>query len=134
MPLAPLHQPHNLALIRAILAAAPQIPQVACFDTAVPSRPVQSAQSFAIPRRYTEDGVRRYGFHGLSYEFLASRLKALAPELAGERIIFAHLGNGASLRATKDGQSVAATMGFTAVDGLMMGLAVGRSILASSCT
>ena len=83
------------------------------------------AQAFGLPRRFAEEGVRRYGFHGLSYEFLASRLKELAPELAGGRIVFAHLGNGASLCAVKDGRSVASTMGFTAVDGLMMGTRCG---------
>ena len=124
-PLAPLHQPHNLAPIRAIMMAAPQIPQIACFDTAFHRTQSNLAQAFALPRRFSEEGVRRYGFHGLSYEFLASRLKELAPELASGRIVFAHLGNGASLCAVKDGRSVAATMGFTAVDGLMMGTRCG---------
>ena len=124
-PLAPLHQPHNLAPIRAIMKAAPQIPQIACFDTAFHRAQSNLAQAFALPRRFCEEGVRRYGFHGLSYEFLASRLTELAPELAGGRIVFAHLGNGASLCAVKDGRSVAATMGFTAVDGLMMGTRCG---------
>jgi acetate kinase len=124
-PLAPLHQPHNLAPIRAIMKAAPQIPQIACFDTAFHRAQSNLAQAFALPRRFCEEGVRRYGFHGLSYEFLASRLRELAPELAGGRIVFAHLGNGASLCAVKDGRSVAATMGFTAVDGLMMGTRCG---------
>ena len=124
-PLAPLHQPHNLAPIRAIMMAAPQIPQIACFDTAFHRTQSNLAQAFALPRRFSEEGVRRYGFHGLSYEFLASRLKELAPELASGRIVFAHLGNGASLCAVKDGRSVASTMGFTAVDGLMMGTRCG---------
>ena len=124
-PLAPLHQPHNLAPIRAIMMAAPQIPQIACFDTAFHRTQSNLAQTFALPRRFSEEGVRRYGFHGLSYEFLASRLKELAPELANGRIVFAHLGNGASLCAVKDGRSVASTMGFTAVDGLMMGTRCG---------
>ena len=124
-PLAPLHQPHNLAPIRAIMMAAPQIPQIACFDTAFHRTQSNLTQTFALPRRFSEEGVRRYGFHGLSYEFLASRLKELAPELANGRIVFAHLGNGASLCAVKDGRSVASTMGFTAVDGLMMGTRCG---------
>ncbi len=124
-PLAPLHQPHNLAPIRAIMMAATQIPQIACFDTAFHRTQSNLAQAFALPRRFSEEGVRRYGFHGLSYEFLASRLKELAPELASGRIVFAHLGNGASLCAVKDGRSVASTMGFTAVDGLMMGTRCG---------
>ena len=124
-PLAPLHQPHNLAPIRAIMKAAPQIPQIACFDTAFHRTQSSLAQAFALPRRFAEEGVRRYGFHGLSYEFLASRLKELAPGLADKRVVFAHLGNGASLCAVKDGRSVASTMGFTAVDGLMMGTRCG---------
>jgi acetate kinase len=124
-PLAPLHQPHNLAPIRAIMKAAPQIPQIACFDTAFHRTQSNLAQAFALPRRFGEEGVRRYGFHGLSYEFLTSRLKELAPQLAGARVVFAHLGNGASLCAVKDGRSIAATMGFTAVDGLMMGTRCG---------
>ena len=124
-PLAPLHQPHNLAPIRAIMELAPQVPQVACFDTAFHRAQSNLAQAFALPRRFTEEGVRRYGFHGLSYEYLVSRLKELAPDLADRRIVFAHLGNGASLCAVKDGCSVASTMGFTAVDGLMMGTRCG---------
>jgi acetate kinase len=124
-PLAPLHQPRNLTPIRAIMNAAPQIPQIACFDTAFHRTQSSLAQAFALPRHFGEEGVRRYGFHGLSYEFLASRLKELAPDLADKRIVFAHLGNGASLCAVKDGRSVASTMGFTAVDGHMMGTRCG---------
>jgi acetate kinase len=124
-PLAPLHQPHNLAPIRAIMKAAPEIAQIACFDTAFHRTQSNLAQAFALPRRFAEEGVRRYGFHGLSYEFLTSRLLELAPQLASGRIVFAHLGNGASLCAVKDSRSVAATMGFTAVDGLMMGTRCG---------
>jgi acetate kinase len=124
-PLAPLHQPHNLAPIRAIMQLAPQIPQIACFDTAFHRTQSNLAQAFALPRRFAEEGVRRYGFHGLSYEYLVSRLKELAPDLAGRRLVFAHLGNGASLCAVRDGRSVASTMGFTAVDGLMMGTRCG---------
>jgi acetate kinase len=124
-PLAPLHQPHNLAPIRAIIKAAPDIPQIACFDTAFHRAQSNLAQAFALPRRFAEEGVRRYGFHGLSYEFLTSRLRELSPNLADKRVIFAHLGNGASLCAVKDGRSVASTMGFTAVDGLIMGTRCG---------
>jgi acetate kinase len=124
-PLAPLHQPHNLAPIQAIAEAAPHIPQVACFDTAFHRSQPPLAQAFALPRQYTGAGVRRYGFHGLSYEFVASRLADLAPELAQARVIVAHLGNGASLCAMHGGRSQASTMGFTAVDGLMMGTRCG---------
>jgi acetate kinase len=124
-PLAPLHQPHNLAAIRAILEAAPHIPQVACFDTAFHRTQPDIAQSFALPRRFSDAGVKRYGFHGLSYDYLISRLRELRPELASGRVILAHLGNGASLCATHNGRSVASTMGFTAVDGLMMGTRCG---------
>ncbi len=125
IPLAPLHQPHNLAVIRAIRASRPELPQVACFDTAFHRGQPALAQAFAIPRKYSQHGVRRYGFHGISYEYVLSRLKAVAPELANSRLIVAHLGNGASLCAIKDGRSVASTMGFTAVDGLMMGTRCG---------
>ncbi len=124
-PLAPLHQPHNLAPIRTIFDAAPHIPQVACFDTAFHRSQPHIAQSFALPRRFTDAGVRRYGFHGLSYEYLVSQLHALCPEAASGRAIMAHLGNGASLCAVSQGRSVASTMGFTAVDGLMMGTRCG---------
>ena len=123
--LAPLHQPHNLAPIHAIFEAAPHIPQVACFDTAFHRGQPDIAQSFALPRRFKDAGVRRYGFHGLSYEYLASRLRDSYPELASKRVIMAHLGNGASLCAINQGQCVASTMGFTAVDGLMMGTRCG---------
>ncbi|WP_428670342.1 acetate/propionate family kinase [Reyranella sp.] len=125
VPLAPLHQPHNLRPIRVIAEALPTLPQIACFDTAFHRSQPVLAQSFALPRALTEGGVRRYGFHGLSYEFIASRLRELAPELARRRLIIAHLGNGASLCAALDGRSVASTMGFTAVDGLMMGTRSG---------
>jgi acetate kinase len=124
-PLAPLHQPHNLAPIRTVFEVAPQKPQVACFDTAFHRSQPSIAQAFALPRRFTEEGVRRYGFHGLSYEYLVSRFKELAPEQASGRVVLAHLGNGASLCAVMDGRSVASTMGFTAVDGLMMGTRCG---------
>ena len=125
VPLAPLHQPHNLRPIRVIAGAAPHLPQIVCFDTAFHRSQSLLAQSFALPRELTEAGVRRYGFHGLSYEFIASRLREVAPDLAARRLIVAHLGNGASLCAISGGRSVASTMGFTAVDGLMMGTRCG---------
>ena len=124
-PLAPLHQPHNLSPIVAIAEAAPKIPQVACFDTAFHRTQPDIAQLFGLPRKYTDAGVRRYGFHGLSYEYITSRLHEIAPELDDARIVIAHLGNGASLCATSHGRSVASTMGFTAVDGLVMGTRCG---------
>ena len=125
IPLAPLHQPHNLAPIQAIADAVPDLPQVACFDTAFHRGQSHVAQSFALPKRFADEGVRRYGFHGLSYEFVASRMREVAPDLAGGRLIIAHLGNGASLCAVQDGRSVASTMGFTALEGLMMGTRCG---------
>jgi len=124
-PLAPLHQPHNLAPIATIAQAAPHIPQVACFDTAFHRSQPALAQLFALPRKLTDAGIRRYGFHGLSYEFVVSRFRAIAPEQANSRIVIAHLGNGASLCAVLEGKSVATTMGFTAVDGLVMGTRCG---------
>jgi acetate kinase len=125
VPLAPLHQPHNLAPIEAISTAAPHIPQVACFDTAFHRTQPALAQEFALPRELTAVGVRRYGFHGLSYDFIVSRLRELDPDLARRRLVIAHLGNGASLCAVHEGRSIASTMGFTAVDGLMMGTRSG---------
>ena len=125
VPLAPLHQPHNLAPIRTIAAHAPDLPQVACFDTAFHRSQDSVAQAFSLPRRFHEEGVRRYGFHGLSYEFITARLHDVAPEIAAGRLVIGHLGNGASLCAVRDGRSVASTMGFTAVDGLMMGTRCG---------
>ncbi|HUZ63551.1 MAG TPA: acetate/propionate family kinase, partial [Acetobacteraceae bacterium] len=124
-PLAPLHQPHNLAPIRALAASRPELPQVACFDTAFHHGMPELATRFALPRDLTAAGIRRYGFHGLSYEFIARRLRDLAPELAAGRVIAAHLGNGASLCAMAAGRSVDTTMGFTALDGLMMGTRSG---------
>jgi len=124
-PLAPLHQPHSLAPIEAILEIAPEIPQVACFDTAFHRSQPNLAQLFALPRKFTDAGIRRYGFHGLSYEYIRSRFNDVAPELAHARVIAAHLGNGASLCAIRDGKSLASTMGFTAVDGLVMGTRCG---------
>jgi acetate kinase len=124
-PLAPLHQPHNLAPISAIAEAAPHIVQVACFDTAFHRVQPQMAQLFGLPRKYAEEGIRRYGFHGLSYEYVSERLKMLEPTLGRGRVIIAHLGNGASLCAVHSGTSIATTMGFTAVDGLIMGTRCG---------
>ncbi|UPY38448.1 acetate/propionate family kinase [Sediminicoccus sp. KRV36] len=124
-PLAPLHQPHNLAPIRALAALTPELPQIACFDTGFHRSQAPVAQAFALPRRMSEAGIRRYGFHGLSYEFIATQLERLDPALAQGRVIVAHLGNGASLCAMRHGQSVASTMGFTAADGLMMGTRCG---------
>ena len=125
VPLAPLHQPHNIAPIEFIAAAAPNIPQVACFDTAFHRSQAALAQEFALPRELTAAGVRRYGFHGLSYDFIVSRLGEIDPALAKSRLVVAHLGNGASLCAIAQGRSVASTMGFTAVDGLVMGTRSG---------
>ena len=124
-PLAPLHQPYNLAPIRAIAAARPNLPQIACFDTAFHHGMAPVATHLALPRAITDAGVRRYGFHGLSYEYIAGRMRALSPERAAGRVIAAHLGNGASLCAMRDGRSVDTTMGFTALDGLMMGTRCG---------
>jgi acetate kinase len=125
IPLAPLHLPHNLAPVRSVLALAPQVPQVGCFDTAFHTAQPPLAQAFALPPSITERGIRRYGFHGLSYEYIASRVPDFAPHLAGGRVVAAHLGNGASMCAMRAGRSVASTMGFTAVDGLPMGTRCG---------
>jgi acetate kinase len=125
VPLAPLHQPHNLEAIQAVLKHAPQLPQVACFDTSFHRTQPPVAQVFALPRRYADEGVRRYGFHGLSYEYIASVLPDTDPRAAAGRTVVAHLGNGASMCAMKAGRGVATTMGFTAVDGLPMGTRCG---------
>lgn len=124
-PLAPLHQPHNLAAVRAARVARPNVPQVACFDTAFHHTQSEVATRFALPRRWHDEGVRRYGFHGLSYEYVSERLRQLDPGLAAGRTIIAHLGNGASLCGVREGASVDTTMGFTALDGLMMGTRAG---------
>ncbi|CAN5134618.1 acetate kinase [soil metagenome] len=124
-PLAPLHQPHNLAAIRAIRTLAPDLPQVACFDTAFHHELPEVATRFGLPRSLHDRGIRRYGFHGLSYEYIARALRAADPVLASGRVIAAHLGNGASLCAMRDGRSVDTTMGFTALDGLLMGTRCG---------
>jgi acetate kinase len=126
VPLAPLHQPHNLAPIRAAMSVNPDLPQVACFDTAFHRSVPELAQAFALPREFHDAGVRRYGFHGLSYEYIASVLPDAAPEIAEGRVVVAHLGNGASLCALRGGASVATTMGFTALDGLPMGTRCGQ--------
>ena len=124
-PLAPLHQPHHIAAIRAVTRHAPSLPQVACFDTSFHRRQSVVAQTFAIPRTLTESGVIRYGFHGLSFEYIASRLPDVDPRAATGRTIVAHLGNGASLCAMQAGVSVATTMGLTPLDGLVMGTRCG---------
>jgi acetate kinase len=121
IPLAPLHQPHSVALMRVIAAREPSLPQVACFDTAFHRTQPALAQAFALPWAITERGVQRYGFHGLSYEYIASVLPTFDAAAARGRVVVAHLGNGASLCAMKEGRSVATTMGFTPLDGLMMG-------------
>ena len=126
VPLAPLHQPNNLAIIDSILKSMPYLPQVACFDTAFHRSQPDVAQRFAIPRRFTEEGVRPYGFHGLSYEYISTVLPRLDPKLSNARIIVAHLGSGASLCAIHNGQSIATTMGFSPLDGLMMGTRCGN--------
>ncbi len=126
IPLAPLHQPHNLAAIRVLLEAMPAVPQVACFDTAFHCSQPEVAKRLAIPRRFAEEGVRRYGFHGLSYEYIASKLPALDYELADARVIVAHLGSGASLCAMQNGRSIATTMGFSPLDGLVMATRCGN--------
>ena len=123
IPLAPLHQPHNLAAIRALAEVAPELPQVACFDTAFHRTQPRVAQLFALPRALIESGVRRYGFHGLSYEYIAHRLPETLPE--ARKVVVAHLGSGASMCALLDGRSIESTMGFTAVDGLPMGTRTG---------
>jgi acetate kinase len=125
VPLAPLHQPHNLAPIRALLAAIPDLPQVACFDTAFHRTNPDIAQRFAIPAELHDAGVRRYGFHGLSYEYIASVLPQYDAKAAAGKAVVLHLGNGASMCAIEAGKSVASTMGFTAVDGLPMGTRTG---------
>lgn len=126
IPLAPLHQPHNLAGIEAMRTFLPDVPQVACFDTAFHRTQPDLAQHFALPHALFAEGVRRYGFHGLSYEYIAEALPGhLGDELASGRVIVAHLGNGASMCALENRRSIASTMGFTALDGLMMGTRCG---------
>ena len=124
--LAPLHQPHNLAPIRSLLANFPTLPQVACFDTAFHRTHDAVADYYAIPYQLHAEGVRRYGFHGLSYEYVAKTLPQAAPTIAKGRVIVAHLGSGASMCALKGGRSIESTMGFTALDGLPMGTRPGQ--------
>jgi acetate kinase len=124
-PLAPLHQPHNIAAIRAVTTLAPRLRQVACFDTAFHHDQPPLARAFALPRDLTAKGIRRYGFHGLSCEYIVSVLPTVAPPCAEKKVIVAHLGNGASLTAIDHGHSVATTMSFTALDGVPMGTRSG---------
>jgi len=126
VPLAPLHQPHSIAGILAARDAWPHVQQVACFDTAFHRGQPFVADTFAIPRHLYDEGVRRYGFHGLSYEYVSQTLQRIAPHHAAGRVVVAHLGNGASMCAIRDGLSVASTMGFTALDGLPMGTRCGQ--------
>lgn len=125
-PLAPLHQPHNLAGVRAAMAAFDGVPQVACFDTAFHAVQPEVNRRFALPRELHDAGVRRYGFHGLSYESIVAQFAGIAPELAQRRVIVAHLGNGASMCAIAQGRSVATTMTFSPLDGLTMGTRCGH--------
>ncbi|MAM62888.1 acetate/propionate family kinase [Maritimibacter sp. UBA3975] len=126
IPFAPLHQPHNLAGIRAALEAFPQAVQVACFDTAFHRGHPFVNDTFALPRRYYESGVRRYGFHGLSYDYVSGALRERAPDDHAGRVVIAHLGNGASMCGLHGGKSVASSMGFSALDGLPMGTRSGQ--------
>jgi acetate kinase len=126
IPLAPLHQPHNLAPIGTIMADLPGLPQVACFDTAFHRKHSAVADHYAIPEPFYAEGVRRYGFHSLSYEYIADRLAEIAPEVAKKKVIVAHLGSGASMCALSGGRSIESTMGFTALDGLSMGTRAGQ--------
>ncbi len=124
--LAPLHQPHNLAPIRSVLARFPHLPQVACFDTAFHRGHSAVVDHYAIPTRFYDEGVRRYGFHGLSYEYISGRRPQVAPEIASGRVIVAHLGSGVSMCARSNGRSIESTMGVTALDGLPMGTRPGQ--------
>jgi acetate kinase len=125
IPLVPLHQPYNLAPIKALRARRPEMPQVACFDTAFHRAQPATAQTLALPRIYTEKGIRRYGFHGISYEYIASVLPQYDARAAGGRAVVAHLGNGSSLCALQKSRSVATTMGFSSLDGVPMGTRCG---------
>jgi acetate kinase len=126
VPLAPLHQPNNLAPIRLLLARRPDLPQIACFDTAFHRQHSLLADHYAIPEHFYEEGVRRYGFHGLSYEYITEQLTQIAPDVVRRRVIVAHLGSGASMCAMTNGMSVENTLGFTALDGLPMGTRCGQ--------
>jgi len=125
-PLAPLHQPNNLGPIRTLRQRQPQLPQIACFDTAFHRGHPDVADRYALPEQFYQEGVRRYGFHGLSYEYIASQLPKLAPDIAQGRVVVAHLGSGASMCAMQAGKSMESTMGFTALDGLPMGARPGQ--------
>jgi acetate kinase len=125
IPLAPLHEPHNVAGIRALQALLPDVPQIACFDTAFHRSQPEVAQSFALPRALSAEGIKRYGFHGLSYEFIARALPQHSHRAAG-RVVVAHLGNGASMAAMVNRKCVATTLGFSTIDGLMMGTRCGN--------
>ncbi len=126
IPLAPLHQPFSIATIRAAMQVFPDVVQVGCFDTAFHAGHTFCNDAFAIPRRFYEEGVRRYGFHGLSFDFISSEMQRLFPEVANGRLVIAHLGNGASMCAVREGRSINATTSFSAVDGLPMGTRCGR--------
>ena len=126
VPLAPLHEPHNLAPIKIAMTLNPELPQVACFDTAFHRTAPAVEQAFALPYQFFEEGIRRYGFHGLSYEYIASVLPERAPDIANGRVVVAHLGNGCSACAMRERTSIATTMGFTALDGLPMGTRCGE--------
>ncbi len=126
VPLAPLHQPFNLQVIEAAIAAFPDAVQVGCFDTAFHRNHPWVNDTFGLPRRYYDKGVRRYGFHGLSYHYIAGALRDREPGLAAGRVVIAHLGNGASMCGVRDGRSIASTMGFSALDGLPMGTRCGQ--------
>src|SRR5262245_52729167 len=125
VPLAPLHQPSNLEPIRVLRRRHPDLPQVACFDTAFHRRHPERSDRFALPRALYDEGVRRYGFHGLSYEYVSAALRNVAPDVASGRVVIAHLGSGASACGLRAGRSVESTMGFTALDGLPMGTRPG---------
>ena len=125
-PLAPLHQPHNVAGVRAAISAFPGVPQIACFDTAFHATQAPVNQRFAIPGKWHDEGVRRYGFHGLSYESVVAQFAVRCPEIAQGRVVVAHLGNGASLCAIEAGRSVATSMSFSPLDGLTMGTRCGQ--------
>ncbi len=126
IPLAPLHQPHNLAGIYAARTAFPNAIQAACFDTSFHRKHAWVNDTFALPRSYYDEGIRRYGFHGLSYEYICAHLKSQYPSIFAGRVVVAHLGNGASMCAIRNGQSIGSTMGFTALDGLPMGTRCGQ--------
>ena len=126
IPLAPLHEPHHISGIEAAMKSFPSLPEVACFDTAFHRSHPFIADTFALPRYYYDEGVRRYGFHGLSYEYITGELQKIAPEIARGNVIIGHLGNGASMCAVKRGRAWSTTMSFTALDGLAMGTRCGQ--------